>query len=88
MREKNLKQQEAFQCQLKQCGEETANVSADMQGILSLLEGKENLPELTREVVDELISSIYVYGKDRVEIVFRFQDALGNLLSSTKRGIS
>lgn len=88
MREKNLKQQEAFQCQLKQCGEETVNVSADMQGILSLLEGKENLPELTREVVDELISVIYVYGKDRVEIVFRFQDELENLMSSTKRGMS
>ena len=46
--------------------------------MLALLEGKEDLPELTGEMVRELVSAIYVYGKDRVEIVFRFQDEMGN----------
>ena len=77
LREKNRKQQEAFQGQLAQCGEETDN-EPERKGMLALLEGKEDLPELTGEMVRELVSAIYVYGKDRVEIVFRFQDEMGN----------
>lgn len=77
LREKNRKQQEAFQGQLAQCGEETDN-EPERKGMLALLEGKEDFPELTGEMVRELVSAIYVYGKDRVEIVFRFQDEMGN----------
>jgi len=39
-----------------------------------LLEGKENLTDLTKEVVRQLVDAVYVYGGNRVEVVFRFQD--------------
>lgn len=86
LREKNRKQQEAYQGQLEQYGEETED-APEMHGILSLLEGKEDLSELTKEVMEELVSAIYVYGRDRVEIVFRFQDELGNFAGSIKEDI-
>lgn len=42
--------------------------------LLKLLEGKENLTELTKELVRQLIDAIYVYNNRRIEIVFKFQD--------------
>lgn len=33
-----------------------------------------NVRTLTRELVDELISSIYVYGESSIEIIWTFQD--------------
>ena len=51
----------------------------DSFGILTLLEGKENLPELTKETVKQLVSAIYVYGSERVEIVFKFKDEMDEL---------
>ncbi len=48
----------------------------DSFGILPLPEGKENLPELTKETVEQLVSAIYVYGNERVEIVFKFKDEM------------
>lgn len=39
--------------------------------------------ELTREMVEQLISKIYVYGQNRVEIVFNFQDEWEVLGKST-----
>lgn len=33
----------------------------------------------------ELISCIYVYGKNKVEIVFKFEDEMKALLESTKK---
>lgn len=47
---------------------------------MSLLEGKENLPELTKETVEQLVSAIYVYGSERVEIVFKFMDEMEGIL--------
>ena len=42
--------------------------------LLNLLEGKENLIDLTKELVRQLIDAIYVYNNRRIEIVFKFQD--------------
>ena len=42
--------------------------------LLNLLEGKENLTDLTKELVRQLIDAIYVYNNRRIEIVFKFQD--------------
>lgn len=52
----------------------------DSFGILPLLKGKENLSELTKETVKQLVSVIYVYGHDRVEIVFKFKDEMEGIL--------
>lgn len=41
---------------------------------LNLLEGKENLTDLTKELVRQFIDAIYVYSSNRIEIVFKFQD--------------
>ena len=41
-----------------------------------MLEGKENLTGLTKEVVRQLVDAVYVYGGNRVTVVFKFQDKL------------
>ena len=62
---RNLKLQETCQKQIEQYGEKDLDMIGDCFGVLSLLEGKENLPELTKETVKQLVSAIYVYGSDR-----------------------
>lgn len=78
-RMRNLKLQETCQKQIEQYGEKDLDMIGDCFGILSLLEGKENSPELTKETVKQLVSAIYVYGSDRVEIVFKFKDEMEEL---------
>lgn len=77
---RNLKLQETCQKQIEQYEEKDLDMIGDCFGILSLLEGKENLPELTKETVKQLVSAIYVYGSDRVEIVFKFKDEMEGIL--------
>lgn len=77
---KNLKLQETCQKQIEQYEEKDLDMIGDCFGILSLLEGKENLPELTKETVKQLVSAIYVYGSDRVGIVFKFKDEMEGIL--------
>ena len=55
--------------------------------ILSLPEGREDLTELSRETVEQLISAIYVYGNKQVEIVFQFKDEMANVLGLTNSDI-
>lgn len=55
--------------------------------IFSLLEGKESITVLTKEVVHQLVSQIYVYNGKRVEIVFRFRDEMENLLKTTEKDL-
>lgn len=76
---RNLKLQETCQRQIEQYGEKDLDMIWDCFGILSLLEGNENLSELTKETVKQLVSAIYVYGSDRVEIVFKFKDEMDEL---------
>lgn len=82
-RQKNLRMMEVYQQQLGQYAEDNVETSLDRSDILFLLEGKENLSELTKETVDQLVSAIYVYGNGRVEIVFKFKDELESFLEFT-----
>lgn len=82
-RQKNLRMLEAYQQQLGQYARDDEETDVDRSGILSLLEGKENLSELTKEIVEQLVSAIYVYGNGQVEIIFKFKDELESFLEST-----
>lgn len=82
-RQKNLRMLEVYQQQLGQYAGDNVETDDDRFGILSLLDGKENLPELTKETVGQLVSAIYVYGNRQVEIVFKFKDELESFLEST-----
>lgn len=82
-RQKNLRMIEVYQQQLGQYAEDNGETSLDGSDILLLLDGKENLSELTKETVDQLVSAIYVYGNGRVEIVFKFKDELESFFEFT-----
>lgn len=82
-RQKNLRMMEVYQQQFGQYAEDNVETSLDGSDIHLLLEGKENLSELTKETVDQLVSAIYVYGNGRVEIVFKFKDELESFLEFT-----
>lgn len=82
-RQKNLRMMEVYQQQLGQYSGDNVETSLDGSDILFLLEGKQNLSELTKETVDQLVSAIYVYGNGRVEIVFKFKDELESFLEFT-----
>ena len=82
-RQKNLRMIEVYQQQLGQYAENNVETSLDRSDILSLLEGKENLSELTKETVEQLVSAVYVYGNGKVEIVFKVKDELESFLEST-----
>ncbi len=49
---------------------ETTELSPDLKKLISYT----NVRTLTRELVDELISSIYVHGENSIEIIWTFQD--------------
>lgn len=49
---------------------DTTELSPDLKKLISYT----NVRTLTRELVDELISSIYVYGESSIEIIWTFQD--------------
>lgn len=38
--------------------------------------GKHKITELNRELVDEFVEAIYVYGEKEIEIVWKFRDKL------------
>ena len=39
--------------------------------------GKQKIKELSRELVSELVESVYVFDEERIEIVWKFEDVLG-----------
>ena len=41
---------------------------------LKMFEGKTKLEKLTRDVSEQLIDEIKVYSKQRVEVIFKYQD--------------
>ena len=73
-KENNNKQIEIYQAELRACHSKETAVPDEKPELLNLLEGKENLTDLTKEVVRQLVDAIYVYGNNRVEVVFKFQD--------------
>lgn len=85
LRQKSLKKIAFYQEQLENYNKMIEKKEGGKSRLFDLFEGKENIGELTRETVDELISCIYVYGKNKVEIVFNFEDEMKALLESTKK---
>lgn len=75
-KEDNNKQIESYRTKLQARHVKETPVPDESVGLLKLLEGKENLTDLTKELVRQLIDAIYVYNDRRIEIVFKFQDKL------------
>lgn len=73
-KENNNKLIEAYKTELQAYQSEETISLEEKPCSLNLLEGKENLTELTKELVRQLIDAIYVYSSKRFEIVFKFQD--------------
>ena len=46
--------------------------------------GKDKIKELSRELVGELVESVYVFDEDRIEIVWKFEDGLGKTVEVIK----
>ena len=80
-RQENLKRQKICQKQLEEYGEKgTENITARF-GTLSMPGSRGDFPDITREMVKKLISAIYVYKNDLIEIVFAFRDVMAELYS-------
>lgn len=81
-REQFLKEKAELAEELKELEARTAKGEAeeehrqDVMGKLESIQRAGEISTLTREAVKELIDSIYVFGKDRIEVIFRFQDML------------
>ena len=73
-KENNNKQIEIYKAELRACHSKETAVPDEKSDLLNLLKGKENLTDLTKEVVRQLVDAVYVYGGNRVEVVFKFQD--------------
>lgn len=84
LRQKNLKAVEACESQIDNYKENADSGEIGDKGLFALLEGKEQITELTREMVEQLISGIYVYDGNRVEIIFKFKDEMEKLLEITQ----
>ena len=87
LRQKNLSLQEEYRLQLEQFERKKEDFTLEALKLLPLLEGKEELTVLSREVVEQLVSAIYVYGKNKVEIVFQFKDEMRNIFDVTNSNI-
>lgn len=81
-KENNNKQIEIYKAELRDCYLKETAVPDEKPDLLNLLEGKENLTELTKELVGQLVDAVYVYGANRVEVVFKFQE--GNICLDRK----
>ena len=75
-KENNNKQIEIYKAELRACHSKETAVSDEKPDLLNLLEGKENLTDLTKEVVRQLVDAVYVYGGNRIEVVFKFREFL------------
>ncbi len=83
-KESNNKLIETYKTELQAYQSEETTSPDEKPCSLNLLEGKENLTELTKELVRQLIDAIYVYSSKRIEIVFKFQDE--SYVSDRKHG--
>lgn len=73
-KENNNKLIETYKAELQAYQSTETTLPDEKPCSLNLLEGKENLTDLTKELVRQLIDAIYVYSSNRIEIVFKFQD--------------
>lgn len=81
-KESNNKLIETYKTELQTCQSEETELPDEKSCPLNLFQGKENLTDLTKELVRLLIDAIYVYNSNRIEIVFKFQDE--NFVSDRK----
>lgn len=81
-KESNNKLIETYKTELQTCQSEETELPDEKSCPLNLFQGKENLTDLTKELVRQLIDAIYVYNSNRIEIVFKFQDE--NFVSDRK----
>lgn len=81
-KESNNKLIETYKTELQTCQLEETELPDEKSCPLNLFQGKENLTDLTKELVRQLIDAIYVYNSNRIEIVFKFQDE--NFVSDRK----
>lgn len=80
-RQRNLKKLETCQTRMEKLDNQETQIPAeDDSGLFALLEGKQDMKKLTKETVRQLVSAIYVYEDNRVEIVFRFKDEMEKLM--------
>ena len=70
----NNKQIEIYKAELQACHSKEIAVPDEKPDLLNVLEGKEDFTDLTKELVRQLVDAVYVYGNNRVEVVFKFQD--------------
>lgn len=73
-KESNNKLIETYKTELQACQLEEKELPDEKSCPLNLLQGKESLTDLTKELVRQLIDAIYVYNDNRIEIVFKFQE--------------
>lgn len=81
-KESNNKLIETYKTELRICQSEETELPDKKSCPLNLFQGKENLTDLTKELVRQLIDAIYVYNSNRIEIAFKFQDE--NFVSDRK----
>lgn len=67
---------------LSQYTEEKQTTEMEDSGIFRIFGDKSKIADLTKEVVEQLISAIYVYNDNRIKIVFKFSDELEKLMKS------
>lgn len=75
-----LENRTEYMGELKQYGNENEIMEKGGDEIFSAYGGKENVSGLTRAVVEQLISEIYVYNKNKIEIRFKYAEEIEKLL--------
>lgn len=83
-KENNNKLIETYKAELQVCQSKETTPLDEKPCPFNLLKEKENLTDLTKELVRQIIDAIYVYSSKRIEIVFKFQYT--NYVSDRKYG--
>lgn len=79
LKQRLLEKRTEYMEELKQYGNENEILGRGGE-IFSAYGDKENVSRLTREVVEQLISEIYVYNKNKIEIRFKYAEEIEKLL--------
>lgn len=85
LKQKNNKVVEQYNNELEQYALNKEGCLADNIDIFRVFGDKVSITELTRDIVEQLVSVIYVYSNNRVEIVFKYRDEIEKLLVLTKK---
>jgi len=83
-KKKNEERQDNLATKLKQVKEGRGEKQDTSFGIFDSYSEIQNITQITREMVELLVSEIYVYSKSRVEIKFNFSDEINVLYNRHK----